>query len=66
MKLYHGSSYVIAHPKVNGYELAKYADLSYPTISALRQEKRDINRVQAKSLYKISTYLHLRLESLLH
>lgn len=51
--------------KVDGYELAKYADLSYPTISALRQEKRDINKVQAKSLYKISNYLHLRLESLL-
>lgn len=51
--------------KVDGYELAKYADLSYPTISALRQQKRDINKVQAKSLYKISRYLHLRIESLL-
>lgn len=51
--------------KINGHELAKCCNLSYPTISALRQEKRDINKVQAKSLYKISNCLHLRLESLL-
>lgn len=45
--------------------LSKTSGVSYSTVNAIRYGKRDINKLEAQSLLKLSNALHVKMESLL-
>lgn len=51
--------------KVSSLKLSRLSGVSYSTISALRYGKRNINKLEASSLLKLSNALRVKMESLL-
>ena len=51
--------------KLSSLKLSRLSGVSYSTISALRYGKRDINKLEASSLLKLSNALCVKMESLL-
>ena len=51
--------------KLSSLKLSRLSGVSYSTISALRYGKRDINKLEASSLLKLSNALRVKMESLL-
>ena len=51
--------------KLSSLKLSRLSGVSYSTISALRYGKRDINKLEASLLLKLSNALRVKMESLL-
>ena len=51
--------------KLSSLKLSRLSGVSYSTISALRYGKRNINKLEASSLLKLSNALRVKMESLL-
>lgn len=56
---------VMKRKQISISELSIYCGLSYSMVYALRQRKKNICKVAAENLYRISKYLGLKIETLL-
>lgn len=56
---------IMKKKNISSNDLSNNTGISMSTINALRYEKRDINKVEANKLLKMSSALNVRMESLL-